>query len=66
MSGLAVLGLLLLALAGLLLFIGLCLGDRCDWSDDGKTIFWMIVIGLALLFFGSGNTVEITQVAPAA
>lgn len=46
-----ILGIILLVFAGILLFVGLCLGDRCDWSEDGTFIFWLIVAGLSLILF---------------
>lgn len=41
----------LLAFASFILFVGICLGDRCDWSEDGTFIFWLIVAGLSLILF---------------
>ena len=49
------LGIALLVFASFILFVGICLGDRCDWSEDGKLVFWMVVVGLALIFIQNGR-----------
>lgn len=45
----------LLAFASFILFVGICLGDRCDWSEDGKLVFWLFVVGIALVFIQNGR-----------